>query len=473
MDLTAAPPADLRAFISALEDAGDPPIRIQRQVSSRHELGAVLKKLEHDNPRVVMFENVDNGVFPVAINVFGTPGRIALALGMPITTGQEDLLREFDRRLQVTGAGVDHQESRAHEVVLHGDDIDLGLLPIGVFAAEQTEPYINAGILVARDPQTDNHNAGIYRMMKLDKSRLTVSVDPGHDFGKLIDYGRKNGVGIDFSLVLGAAPIVHLASQAKNPMSRDFYEVLATLSCGRAAVSPSTTNSVLIPTSAEIVVEGTILPGETAGEGPYGEFSYYYGSDPSAAVAQVTAITYRSDAIYQDIHPVHTEHRTLWLFPGREQNLLRKLREITPGIRDVTLPTWGAGMIAYISVRNIHDGDPRRLLLAALASDMFIKHAVVVDHDVDVRDPFNVAWAMTARFQPDRDIVVASGLRGYSEDPSGFYRGPDAAGGRLTSKIGYDATVPVGGSFPEDAASAPSGYEDLDITDYLPVSDLN
>ena len=123
-------------------------------------------------------------------------------------------------------------------------------------------------------------------------------------------------------------------------------------------------------------------------------------------------------------------------------------------------------MVAVISIDKAHEGDPKRSLLVALSSDVFIKHAVVVDSDIDVYNAGRVVWALATRFQADRDTVTIPGVRGYSEDPSGYGRDPTKSGGGLTTKIGYDATAPLEG-FPEPADLIVEPYRDLDPTAYV------
>jgi len=75
------------------------------------------------------------------------------------------------------------------------------------------------------------------------------------------------------------------------------------------------------------------------------------------------------------------------------------------------------------------------VLLAAFAAHYDIKHAVVVDTDVDIHDPQEVEWAVSTRFQADRDLVVVAHAQGSKLDPST----QDGVG----AKMGLDATVPV------------------------------
>lgn len=458
---------DLRAFIQVQEEDGQPPIRVTKKVSPNHELGAVQKALESVDDRMIIFENVDGTDFPVVTSVFSTDRRIASALGLPADASPRATLSTFHERLSCKGQPSVTVQIAAQKHRYVDEKVNLDILPIGKFARKQTEPYINSGVCLVRDPDTGNINGGIYRMMKLSSDKITVSVDPGHDLGKVIQKHRDAASPMPFSLVIGASPLFYLTSQAKNSMERDFYEVYSALANRPIKVAPSLTNDIPLPEDAEIVLEGVIAPHDYAAEGPYGEFSFYYGSDPQAEVCHIRAITHKEDAFYLDIHPVHNDHRNLWLNPGREESLLRRLKGLLPTVTDVTIPRVSAGMQCIISIDKRHEGDPKRALHFALVSDMFLKHAIIVDDDVDIRNPDEVTWALCTRFQPADDIFVAKDLRGYSEDPSGYELIEGT--GRLTSKIGYDATKSLGNTFPEDATAAPEGYENLSLTDYLDI----
>jgi 2,5-furandicarboxylate decarboxylase 1 len=459
---------DLRSFLRRLETTpGEGIAVVSREVDPVHELSALVKRMEGVDPRAVRFNRVRGHDLPVVMNLFGTKRRVAIAMGLEPDLHPDRVMAHFIDCLSRDVAPVVVESGPVKEVVRTGEDVALSSLPIGVHAAEQGGRYITSGVLLVRDPHTAAVNAGIYRIMVHGERSFTVSVDPGHDLGKVIAWGRQHARPVEFAVVIGSDPTLSLASQAKVPMSRDVYGVMGSLAGAAIPVVRGETVSLHVPATAEIVLEGRIDPGETAPEGPFGEFSYYYGSDPNATLCHVTAITRRPDALYADIHPVHPDHRCLWLHPGREASLLMRLRELVPSVRSAHLPLDGAGMVALISIDKQHNGDPRRALLFALSSDVFIKHAVIVDADVDVHDPAQVVWALAARFQPDRDVVTVSGVRGYSEDPSGYGLSERDGQGGLTSKIGYDATMPLGTGFPIRADEMPEQYADLDLADYV------
>lgn len=459
---------DLPNFLALLEQTPGQGIAVvEREVDSDLEMAAVVKALEGHDHRAVLFRSIKDSDIPVVINLYGDQPRTAMALGLAPNVGKAETIREFDRRLDFDIAHTGVESAAAQEVVDQGDTVDLGRLPIGVHAAQQGGRYINAGVFIVRDEDSKALNGGIYRVMVAGRDRLTVSVDPFHDLGRIIARGTETNQPVPFAIVIGADPALSLASQAKVPMTRDLYSVMGGLIGEPVGVVKCVTNDILVPAHAEIVIEGHIVPGETGAEGPFGEFSYYYGSDPSATLCRVDAITHRTSPIYADIHPVHADHRSLWLHPGREASLLRRIRALVPDITMVSIPLEGAGMVAIMSIDKRHNGDSRRALLFAMASDVFIKHAVIVDDDIDVHDPARVLWALATRFQADRDIIVVPNVRGYAEDPSGYFIDAEHAHGRVTTKIGYDATAVLGDDFPVPADVPAGRYSDIDAADYV------
>lgn len=458
----------LRSFLDLLKKLpGDGLAQVGREVSPVHEVAAVVKRMEGTDDRPVLFENVAGSDLPVLMNLYGSKRRIALALGLDPDLHPNKVVEDFSTRLSRSVAPRVVRTGPVQENVSIGEDADLGELPIGVHAPLQAGPYINSGVMLVRDPDSRSQNAGIYRLMVHGARRLSVSVDPFHDLGKVITWGRKADEPVPFAIVIGFDPALAIASQAKVPISHDAYEVMGALVAEPVEVVQCETNDLYVPASAEIVIEGHIPPGVTTAEGPYGEFSYYYGSDDYAAVCEVDAIMRRKDAIYADIHPVHGEHRCLWLHPGREESLLRRLQATVPTVRSVQLPLDGGGMVALVALEDPQPGDARRALVQALCADVFIKHAVAVDVDIDIDDPSRVVWALTTRFQADRDVIIVPRLRGYSEDPSGYGASAGDGGRGLTTKIGYDATA--SGQEAEPADLIPEPFADLDPADYVDV----
>jgi UbiD family decarboxylase len=108
-----------------------------------------------------------------------------------------------------------------------------------------------------------------------------------------------------------------------------------------------------------------------------------------------------------------------------------------PKVYSVNLSAGGNGWLhAVISIEKQVDGDAKNALLAAFGAHPSLKHAVVVDSDIDVFNPIEVEWAVATRFQASEDLIVIENVRGSTLDSSA---NQDTG---LTSKMGIDATRP-------------------------------
>lgn len=302
-------------------------------------------------------------------------------------------------------------------------------------------------------------------MMITGGGTITVNAAPDHDLGRIFAAARKASRQVEVAVVIGHHPAYLVASQLKNPPSIDVHGLVGSLLGEPLRVTPGATVDLPIPADAELVLEGVVDPNDLTPEGPFGEFSYHYGK-ANAPTCRITAITHRKDPIFLDLHPTHSEHLCLWLFPGREARLLEAVRRSVPGTIGVRIPFHGGSFSAFISVNKRKEGDGKQAILAAFAADHFLKHIIVVDEDIDVHDTEGVLWASHVRFQADRDMVTISDAKGIRMDPSANQFTTPFGTDTVTAKLGVDATRSVTG-FPERADLPHPGFEDLKLSEYL------
>ncbi len=457
-----APRRDLRGFLEQAEAAGEQVVHVKRRVSPLHELSAVVKAFEKAGNPIVVFDDVEGSEMPVVDGVFASRARIALALGLPAGPMAEPYLELLEHSIEPVVVSPAPVQAN----VATGDDVDLGGLPICVHAADDAGRYITSGVCLARDPESGAINAGIYRTMIKGRNRLTLSVDSGQDLERILIAAAERDEPVDVAIVIGGHPAVAIASQAKVPISVDSLALAGALLQEPLAVAPGATVDLPIPALADVVIEGRVRPGVKEPEGPFGEFSYYYGSD-DGWVCEVSAIASRADAIWLDIHPIHREHRILAITPGREARLLETLRRHVPGVRDVHVPTASAGMIACVSLAKRHDGEPRQVGMIALGIDSMLKHVIVVDEDIQPDDPEQITWALAVRLQADRDVLLVPYAKGFAEDPSSYGFTDRVTPRGLTTKTTIDATLPLEVERPLRADEAPEGYAEIDLADYV------
>ncbi|WP_066945294.1 UbiD family decarboxylase [Microtetraspora fusca] len=461
--MSSAAPADLRSFLCDLV-AADPDalVTVAGEVDPAYELSAVVKALEPHGAPAVRFERVKGAGMPVVAGLYGTRRRIALALGVDVDAAVAHVLDRMRHPLPVRHA----ERAPVHEVVERGEEVDLSALPFGVHSRDDAGRYITSGVTLVRDPATGKLNTGMYRMMVLDRNHITVNAAPDHDLGRAIHAAAEAGRDLPIAIVIGHHPAYAITSQLKHGTDVDSHEVTGALLGRPLDVVPGVGVDLEVPAYAEIVLEGVIHTRDLVGEGPFGEFTYYYGA-ARAPRCTITAVTRRADAIFNDLHPTHAEHRCLWLFPGREARLLEAVRASVPTVRAVRIPFHGGSLSAYIALEKRHEADGRQAILAAFARDHFLKHVIVVDPDVDVFDDREVLWALNVRFQADRDLIRLDHAKGIKMDPSATRLGSVDRPDVVTAKLGFDATRPVRTAFPERADLPPPGFDAVDLTEYV------
>jgi len=189
-------------------------------------------------------------------------------------------------------------------------------------------------------------------------------------------------------------------------------------------------SGVEVPARAEYLIEGVLeVPGEH--DGPMGESSGYYQSNPVSPTLRVERVSHRADPAYQALLPTGPETDTL-LGLVIEAALAPGVRAQFPCVRRVAFSPGSFGASLVVSVAQAEPAEVRRLLEHLLLVNR-TKKVVVVADDVDPADSGAVEWSIVTRSQPDRDVVVRSGLPGHPIDPTCL---PD----RITSRLGIDAT---------------------------------
>jgi 2,5-furandicarboxylate decarboxylase 1 len=438
----------------------EPIVDVTRAVSYDRELPAVVKLLESRGNPVVCFHDVSAADLPVVCGVHGTRDRIALALDSPLDRALDDYVDRLSQPIAPAAA----PEAPVKEVRQGGPEVDLTRLPIPIHADKDGGRFLTSAVGIARDHEHGTINTGIYRMQLLDRNHVTVGT--GGHLREIIEAAHAEARDVELAVVVGHHPAFQVSSQAKIRRERDSLEIAGALLREPLAVAPGESVDLPVPAAAEIVIEGRIAPGRIEPDGPFGESPRYYESG-YGYVLEVQAVTRRRDAVFLDINNVHVEHRCLSTFPAREGELLSVLRSVYPHTRGVLMPLSTAAMHVYISIDPTRDGEAKQVLMLALGSNSRVKHAVVVDGDVDITDHEHVLWALTTRFQGDRDLIVVPNVAGTEMDPSSYSLTERFAEGQLRTQVGFDATKPVGVPFRERADILGSPYDAINVDEYV------
>ena len=423
------PTHDLRHFLSVLQKSGEL-LTVSDEVDLRYEISEFLRQADHVHAPALSFENIKGHSMKVVGNLVGTKKRLALAFGL---RNEERLLETYHKRRGTEGKPRLVKDGPVKEVVVKNSKrVDLNSLPIPIYHEDDAGPYITCGILTAKDPETGLRSMGLHRVQVKESRRLGIHL-ANPPISRFVAKAEEQNQALPVAISLGVHPILLLASIVSSP-TEDKVAMAGSLLGSPLALAKCETSDVDIPAHAEIVIEGRVLPNIREPEGPFGETSGYYFGDQSHVI-EVTAITHRNDPILQVLHPTSQEVAML-CGPAGEAEIVQMLRQKGFAVEDLALSAASGRTHVILSLKKRHDSDPKQVLHFLLAGVPYIKHAIVVDNDVDVKDPQDVEWAIATRVQGDEDLVLMPGLRGRSIDPS-------SKRGVGTAKVGIDATVPV------------------------------
>jgi UbiD family decarboxylase len=433
---------DLREFIRRLEDAGEL-LRIRKEISADLELSAVIRCAGEQG---VLCERVRGFDVPIAANLFGNHRSVAVAL----EAAPERAVWEFIRRIEQRVEPVIVPEGPVQQVVLRGEDVDLTRLPVPWVHEADGGRFICAGLVIARDPDY-GMNVSIQRLQIKGPAKTGIFF-PWHQH--LAMYYRRaeaRGEGLPIAVVIGCDPALYLASQMRGEPRLDEYAVAGALREAPLGLVRCQTVDLAVPAEAEIVLEGVIPPGIREEEGPFGEFPGYYTGSPESRwpIVQYTALTRRADPIYQTIYlgKPPTENNFLTSLP-KAASLYRTIETVASDVRDIYFTPGGCGTYhVVISLNKQYATEGRLVLNAALSARQSIKQVIVVDDDIDIRNPHDVEWAVATRAQFDVDGIVLADAP-MSLDPSTHAK----RGSELGVRVGIDATRPFGKPFPAPTA---------------------
>ncbi len=451
------PEPDLRSFIDDL--AANAPAHlfaVAGEVPLDYTSTALTLALEKQGraPAVVLNRLVGREGRLVA-NLFGS--RELMARGIDATPGTF---------LTVLGDALDHlipaeivpdgalagapagANAPVHEVVWQGADVDLQRLPIPRHFEQDAGPYITAGMIAARDPDTGVNNLAYVRLQVQGPRRLGASLHSRQHTWDYLRRAEKRGQDLPVAIVIGAHPAVMLAGAAKMGIGEDEYDLAGALLGQPLQLVRGCTVDVMVPASAEIVIEGKLLANTHETEGPFGEYTGYVTGRSTHNVIEVTAITMRHDAIFVDVIPGNSAEHLILGRAAKEAWVHKRMAEALPFFVDFHYPSSGTHFHCFVRIDKSAEGQAQQAAQLIVGLDHYIKLVIVVDRDVDPADEAAVMWAMATRMQADRDVTILAHCMCNKLDPSSA----DGVGAKLlidaTRKPGFEAE-PV--HLPDDA----------------------
>ncbi|KOR29799.1 3-octaprenyl-4-hydroxybenzoate carboxy-lyase [Achromatium sp. WMS2] len=449
---------DLREFIHQLESTGELK-RIKIPISPKLEVTEICDRTLKAGGPALLFENIKESKIPLLANLFGTTRRVALAMGADSMDALRDIgkllaflkepeppkgMRDAWEKLPIFRKVLDMAPKVRHSapcqsVIYEQNNVDLGQLPIQTCWPNDAGPLITWGLVITKGPNKARHNLGIYRMQVIGNNRVIMRW-LAHRGGAL-DYRDWQQLHpkqpFPIAVALGADPATTLAAVTPIPDSLSEYAFAGLLRDKRTEISQCVGIDLQIPTTAEIILEGYLKPGDMAPEGPFGDHTGYYNEVENFPVMTIERLTRRADAIYHSTYTGRPPDEPAILGVALNEVFVPILQKQYPEIIDFYLPPEGCSYrLAVVSIHKQYPGHAKRIMFGIwsfLRQFMYTKFIIVTDGDVDARDWKDVIWAMTTRMDPIRDTVLVDNT------PIDYLDFASPTSG-LGSKMGFDAT---------------------------------
>jgi len=411
------PYKDLREFLSALEKIGG--LRTVEGVDWNLEIGTIAElNYEHEGP-ALLFDRIQGYPkgYRVLTNALETLPRALLALDLDTKLDLNPALDAYEKKIASYRPvpPLEVSTGPVFENVFRGGEIDLLKFPTPRWHERDGGRYLGTGcVVILRDPDTGGIHFGCYRVMVHDKTTLGLYISPSHTGAIIRKKYWEKGQSCPVAVSFGQDPMMFVGSAQYMGQKRGLpkYELVGHVRGAPVEVIQEETTGLPIPAFAEIVVAGEVPPPqvEARDEGPFGEWTGYYASGTRPEpVIRVKALYHRNDPIILGMPPVrHYKNPAHFGIPTGAKNGVEKLRKA--GVEDV-LDLWHLAVpgVTVIQIRQRYPGHAMKAGLAASGGHQQERFIIVVDEDINPRDPEEVLWAIGTRCDPETSMTILKG----------------------------------------------------------------
>lgn len=414
---------DLRSFLQEL--AGKDELRHIRAVTSpRLEVAAITQRVgnQEGGGSALLFASLHGFSWRVATNLFGSQKRAALAWG---TVDIEALALRLRQDLRSVLSGTAGE--RLATLLAQGDYApDLGPSPLWAKSADSTltdlpalqswpqeaAPYLTLPVVVTRHPVSGQLNYGLYRLQLFGPHRAAIHWNEGAGAADHLRAWSELGVAMPVAVVLGAPPALLAAAAMPLPAEVDEAEFVGYLTSARLQCAPGPISGLPLPVSAEIVLEGSISPGEVALEGPFGNHTGRYVEPSLQPVFQLQALYHRPDPILPATVVGPPPMEDCYLAQINSRLLLPLWACEEPKLLDIHFPL--EGVFHGAALLSVPEGAGAEVIQSLWESRAFARSRLLVacPPQVDIRRPEQVYWHLLNGSDPQRDLLVKTGQVG-------------------------------------------------------------
>jgi 4-hydroxy-3-polyprenylbenzoate decarboxylase len=320
--------------------------------------------------------------------------------------------------------------------VLQGGDVDLGALPIVTCWPGDGGPYLTLPQVVTKDPKSGVRNVGMYRVQVLERALVAMHWQR-HKVGAA--HWREmaaRGETMPVAIVMGGDPPSIYSASAPLPPNIDEYVFAGFLRKNPVKLAKAVTSDLLVPAEADVVIEGYIDPAEALVlEGPFGDHTGFYSLADHYPAVHVTAVTMRDDPIFPTTIVGRPPMEDFYLGHATERIFLPLLQLTVPEVVDYHMPAYGIfHNLVFVAIDKQYPGQAYKVMNAMWGMGLMslAKVLVIVDKDVNVRDPDEAWWVALNHIDPERDVRFSMGPIDVLDHASRAFT--------YGSKMGLDAT---------------------------------
>ena len=449
------PYESLTEYVQALDKAGQL-AHVNVKVNPDLEMAEIMRRLMYKgNQPAVLFENVQGSSMPVLGNAFGTMKRLQLALEttdfaeigrrvtdltrMKMPAGVLDKLKMLPKLSEIADYGPKYVESGPVTEIFESEDkASFNSMPILKSFSGDAGRFITFGLTVTKHPDTSIRNMGVYRIQIIDNKKAIMHWQihkRGAQHYQISKEQKKKRV--EAAVVIGADPATIFSAVAPVPEGLDKFLFSGITRKKGIRLVKCKTVDLEVPANSEIVLEGYIDPEDIRMEGPFGDHTGYYTPTEPYPTFTLSAIMRKSSPIYLSTVVGKPILEDAYIGKVIERAFLPLIQMFHPEVTDFCMPPagWFQGL-AIISIKKRYPGQAKKVMMGlwGMGQLALTKMFVVVDDDVNIQDMNEVIWAVTARTDPKRDIIIIENAPTDTLDPASPLV-------NLGSKIGIDATT--------------------------------
>lgn len=424
------PFSDLREYLDVVESKDH--IKRIDGADWNLEIGAITELVSKSSPHppMLLFDKIKDYKpgYRVISNVFNSNKRISLALGLDPSLDGVELAQAWKKYIVKLSRVPPREVSDGPimENVIEGDNVDMFQFPTPKWHDLDGGRFIGTGCMViTRDPDDGWVNAGAYRSQIFNKNTIGCHAPPKQHVSIMRSKYWAKGQSCPVVLTFGQEPVTYLFAGHYAPWGVSEFDYAGWARGKPVDVIIGKHTGLPIPATAEIAVEGEMLPPktETAIEGPFGEYTGYYGTgsivDP---VIKVKSIMFRNNPIQWGSPPMKPHYSlvraTAFIYSAHVWDALEKTG--LGGIKSVWVPEAGATFVTVISMKQTHPGHSKAIghIAAGLPAGTTVsRYVITVDEDIDPTNLSEVFWALTTRCDPDTGMDFVRGVPDSPIDP--------------------------------------------------------